>query len=155
MNLETIVERFRERTVAVAGDMVADVYIFGKPIRLSREAPVPIVRFDGQSTVPGSAANTVYNLLALGARTLPFGAVGDDSEGLGLVEVFKGAGADLRGLAISPGRQTTSKTRILAGDDHISKQQVVRIDKEGPSGLDRDEERRILDALEAALPSLD
>lgn len=155
MNLDAIVDRFAERTVAVAGDMVADIYIFGKPIRLSREAPVPIVRFDEQRTVPGSAANTVHNLLALGARALPFGAVGDDPEGRSLREVFAATGADVAGLIVTPGRLTTSKTRILAGDDHISKQQVVRIDKEGPTGLVPDEERRLLDVLAAALPRLD
>lgn len=155
MTLQGLLPKFRERRIGVVGDMVADVYVYGKPMRLSREAPVMIVRYDSETMVPGSAANTLNNLLALGAEVHPFGVLGGDREGLTLFEVLEKAGARTAGLLVTPGRLTTSKTRILAGDVHISKQQVIRIDKEGDRGLSEDEERRLLAALEAALPTLD
>ena len=130
--LQEIVKGFSRAKVAVIGDLVADRYIFGKPFKLSREAPVLVVRHDREEILPGGAGNAMNNLLALGASVYPVGVLGRDEFGRFLVAFFKERGVDTSGLFLLPGRETVSKTRIMAGDDHTSKQQVIRIDREPP-----------------------
>jgi bifunctional ADP-heptose synthase (sugar kinase/adenylyltransferase) len=76
-----IVQAFEGRRVLVVGDLVADEYIFGKPDRVSREAPVLILRYLSQEVRLGGAANACHNLHTLGAKVLPLGVVGMDRKG--------------------------------------------------------------------------
>ena len=78
---ETIVNVFRQKTVAIIGDLVADQYLNGTISRVSREAPVFILRHDETSTLPGAAANAAANVASLGGNTVVVGLVGDDANG--------------------------------------------------------------------------
>ncbi|MHC4663740.1 MAG: bifunctional heptose 7-phosphate kinase/heptose 1-phosphate adenyltransferase [Planctomycetota bacterium] len=128
-----ILKKFSDCTVGVIGDMIADVYIFGRPERLSREAPVPIIQWESEEVVPGGAANTMANLLSLGAKVYPVSVVGNDSAGDALMGWFKDRKKFRReGVVVQAGYGTIVKTRVLAGDVHTAKQQVVRIDKGRP-----------------------
>ncbi len=138
-----IIGRFKERKIAVFGDIVADIYIYGKPFRLSREAPVLVVRHDGERTVPGSAGNTIRNLSCLGIRVFPLCVLGDDEPGGFLLREFSRMNVELDGLIVAENRTTTTKTRIMAGDDHTSKQQVIRIDREPEKPLPKQVEDRL------------
>ncbi|MBW2056313.1 MAG: bifunctional hydroxymethylpyrimidine kinase/phosphomethylpyrimidine kinase [Deltaproteobacteria bacterium] len=138
-----IIRGFENRRIAVFGDVVADIYIYGKPLRLSREAPVLVVRHEGEKILPGSAGNTIHNLSCLGVRVLPLGVVGDDEAGRALVNQFSRMNVDLEGLIVLEHRGTTTKTRIMAGDDHTSKQQVIRIDREVREPLPKEVEERL------------
>ena len=91
------VEAFRGRTVAVVGDLIADEYLFGKPARISREAPVLILRFTEREVLLGGAANATHNVHALGARVLPIGIVGRDAAGDELLALFHAAGVPTDG----------------------------------------------------------
>ena len=125
-----LIERFKDKRVCVVGDVIADIYIYGRPHKLSREAPVVVIRYEEESICPGSAGNTISNLLSLGARVFPVGCIGRDEAGDRLVDQFSAWGEiDLGGLLRYEGR-TVTKTRILAGDTHTSKQQVIRVDRE-------------------------
>jgi rfaE bifunctional protein kinase chain/domain len=135
--LGALVRAFEGRRVLVLGDLIADQFVSGEISRVSREAPVMILRHERTETVPGGAANCAMNLAALGARAAIVGVVGDDSAGRELLERLKGAGVDCSGVAVSQGRSTTTKVRILAGHAHSTRQQVVRLDYEG--GLPKDE----------------
>ena len=115
------------------GDFLADRYIFGAPSRLSREAPVVILRWEGEHIGPGGAANAAANLAALGARVSCAGVLGQDVSGRALRARFAADGMDVEHLSLSRAARTVEKTRILAGDRHRSKQQVIRVDRE-PSG---------------------
>jgi rfaE bifunctional protein kinase chain/domain len=119
--------------VGVIGDFLADRYVLGAPSRLSREAPVLILKWEEEILGPGGAANSAANLLALGASVSCVGVMGEDESGRELRRRFEGEGADVSGLALSRGWATILKTRILAGDPHRSKQQVIRVDRE-PEG---------------------
>ena len=66
--LGAIVDAMRGRTILVVGDLIVDEYLFGKPARISREAPVLILRFTEREVLLGGAANAVHNVHALGAR---------------------------------------------------------------------------------------
>jgi rfaE bifunctional protein kinase chain/domain len=130
MSLESIVERFESITVGVVGDMAADVYVYGAASRLSREAPVLVVRHESEEVIPGCSANTMRNVLALGGSVRPFGLLGADAPGRALREVLSGERVDPSGLIESPEWKTITKTRILVGAIHRSKQQVLRLDQE-------------------------
>jgi rfaE bifunctional protein kinase chain/domain len=126
--LAKLAARFRGRPVAVAGDLVLDRYWRGAVQRVSREAPVPIVRLDETRLMPGCAANTVMNLVALGAEVRVVGAVGKDREGDALLDLMRRAGADCAGVVRAGSWITPTKTRVLAGGLHGPRQQLVRVD---------------------------
>ena len=135
--LTKIVEAFPNVTVTVLGDFVADEFVFGEISRVSREAPVLILRHREREVVPGGAANAVYNLADLGVSVLPVGVVGDDEPGRLLLQRFRQKRIPLSGIQRVKGHKTVTKTRILAGFPHSARQQVVRIDQEpemGPLG---------------------
>ena len=127
------VDVFGGRTVVVVGDVIADEYLFGKPARISREAPVLILRFTEREALLGGAANAAHNVAALGGRVVPIGVLGRDPAGDELVALFHARGIATDGLVAETGRTTTVKTRIMAGGYQATRQQVVRLDRE-PSG---------------------
>jgi rfaE bifunctional protein kinase chain/domain len=131
--LRRIVESFPKITVTVAGDMVADEFIFGEISRVSREAPVLILRHRERTVVPGGGANAVNNLADLGVNVLPVGLVGDDEPGRLLLRGFRHKRIPVSGVLKDKTYSTITKTRILAGMTHTWRQQVVRVDREPES----------------------
>lgn len=125
-----IVRSFPEVSVTVLGDLVADEFVFGEIARVSREAPVLILKHRERTVVPGGGANAIMNLAALGVNVLPVGVVGDDEAGGLLLEHFKDSKISTSGIQRLKGHTTTTKTRILAGMSHTGRQQVVRVDRE-------------------------
>jgi len=128
--LRAILSRFDKARVVVVGDLVADEFIYGQIDRVSREAPVLILKYDSTEIVPGGAGNAAANAAALGADVQVIGAVGNDDAGGRLLDVL-GRYADVRAVIRAKKGVTTVKTRILAGGVHSAKQQVVRIDRAG------------------------
>ncbi|MEL7060708.1 MAG: PfkB family carbohydrate kinase [Acidobacteriota bacterium] len=128
--LLALIDRFADQPVAMLVDLVVDRYVRGTPKRISREAPVLILRYDGEDIFPGGGANAVANVAALGGRPLPLGAVGDDRPGRQLLDALDARGVTLDGIAVRAGFRTPTKTRIVAGGRHAIKQQVVRYDVE-------------------------
>jgi len=131
--LKKIVEAFSSVTVTVLGDMVADEFIFGEISRVSREAPVLILKHRERTVVPGGGANAVYNLADLGVNVMPVGIIGDDEPGRLLLQRFRQKKIPVSGIVTVKGYPTVTKTRILAGMTHSSRQQVVRVDREPES----------------------
>jgi D-glycero-beta-D-manno-heptose-7-phosphate kinase len=118
----------------VLGDFVADEFVFGEISRVSREAPVLILRRREMHTLPGGGANAANNLADLGARVYPVAALGDDAAGDALAEYFRSKKVDASGLVGRSGWTTPAKARFLAGWPHTAQQQVLRVDRE-PDGL--------------------
>ena len=127
------IDAFAGRHVVVVGDLILDEYLFGKPARISREAPVLILRFSERQVFLGGAANAANNVHALGARVTPVGVIGPDGAGEELLALFRGAGIATDGIVTESGHTTPMKTRIMAGGYQATRQQVVRVDRE-PSG---------------------
>ncbi len=125
-----IVETFPNVTVTVLGDLVADEFIFGEISRVSREAPVLILKHRDRSLIPGGGANAICNLADLGVNVLPVGVVGDDEPGRLLIKAFRRKHIPVTGVFKDKGFTTVTKTRILAGMTHTARQQVVRVDRE-------------------------
>lgn len=130
--LVQVLKRFKGRRVAVLGDFVADIFIYGEISRISREAPVLVLNQRDTQLVPGGGANAVHNLRMLGAVPLPIGIVGNDAEGIQLINFFKKLGIDTKGIRVEKGWRTPTKTRILAGSVHGQRQQIVRLDSGSP-----------------------
>lgn len=129
--LTAIVRRFPQSKVVVVGDLVADQFLYGEISRVSREAPVLILRYERTETTPGGAANCACNLSALDSNAVIIGVTGEDEPGRELIEKLRGANVDRRGILSSPMLRTTTKVRVLAGQVHSTRQQVIRIDYEG------------------------
>jgi rfaE bifunctional protein kinase chain/domain len=128
--LRKIVEDFPNITVTVLGDLVADEFVFGEISRVSREAPVLILKHRERTVLPGGAANAANNLADLGVNVLPVGIVGDDEAGRLLLKHFRHKKMPVSGVLKDKSYTTITKTRILAGMTHTSRQQVVRVDRE-------------------------
>jgi D-glycero-beta-D-manno-heptose-7-phosphate kinase len=152
--LADCVERFPTKTVVLLGDFVADEFRFGEISRVSREAPVLILRHRETQLVPGGGANAANNLAALGARVLPITVVGDDPAGNALIAYFKGKKVNTSGIVCAKGWTTPTKTRFLAGWAHTVAQQVLRVDNEPqsrpPEGVRKKVSERLRKCIRAA-----
>lgn len=129
-----IVREFPRQSILILGDFVADEFVFGEISRVSREAPVLILRRREMHLLPGGGANAANNLADLGARVYPIATLGDDSAGEALEDYFRKKKVDTAGLVRKTGWTTPAKTRFLAGWPHTVQQQVLRVDRE-PEGL--------------------
>jgi D-glycero-beta-D-manno-heptose-7-phosphate kinase len=150
-----IVKQFPERKLMIVGDSIADKFLYGSISRVSREAPVFILRHEQTETVPGGAANCAMNLASLGARVSLISVAGNDEAGSELLEKLRTIGVDTSGLLVSELLQTTTKVRILAGQSHSNKQQVIRIDYEGDQLTDSNLRARMLESLKKGIVAAD
>jgi rfaE bifunctional protein kinase chain/domain len=126
--LAQIAQVFPKRKVLVVGDLVADHYIYGQTDRVSREAPVLIVRYESSEVKLGGAANAAANARSLGGQVTAVGALGTDEMGAQLRRHFRAAGIKL--IALSSKRlETETKIRILAGGVNTTRQQMLRLDR--------------------------
>ncbi len=145
--LESIVRAFRGRRVLVLADLVADEFVYGRVERISREAPVLILRHDTTDVRLGGGANAVHNIRTLGGVPLPFGVLGKDEPGRRVRALFREKGIAAGGVLDEAGYATPVKSRILAGRAHSTKQQIVRLDRYAPlvpgSGARRAVERAL------------
>ncbi len=136
------------RRVLIVGDVMLDSYLYGETVRVSREAPVIVVRKDSVEHRLGGAANTAANLAALGVDTEIIGMVGRDEGGARLRTMLSDQGVDTAGL-VEVSVTTPVKTRVMAGAVGTSRQQVLRIDDE-PNGLPAEAAvRSVVDSLKS------
>lgn len=150
-----LVRLFAGKRVLVVGDMVADEYIIGAPLRISREAPVLILGHRDHYTVPGGATNPGVNARMLGAEVFLAGVVGGDTSGEQLRAKLQQYEIHMEGLACEPGRPTSTKTRILAGDTQLVQQQIVRVDLIDDSDLNDECRQHIISYLQTMVPQVD
>ncbi|MEQ1762517.1 MAG: PfkB family carbohydrate kinase [Pyrinomonadaceae bacterium] len=141
--------RFAGRRVVIVGDLVADQFLNGTIARVSREAPVFILRHDDTATRPGAAANTAANIAALGGEAVLIGVVGEDANG-GMLLDSLGTGVGTGQIVRSSAFQTTTKLRVLAGQHYAARQQVIRIDYENSGQIGSETTRSLIDHLAAA-----
>ncbi|MEM6502323.1 MAG: PfkB family carbohydrate kinase [Cyanobacteria bacterium P01_C01_bin.89] len=127
--LVELLDRFHQGQVLVVGDLTLDEFLTGRVERVSREAPVLIIRHEGTRQVPGGGANAIYNLATLGGKVQAVGLVGDDSQGVALREIFEQRGIDTTGILVEGDRPTVTKTRISGHARQSVTQQIVRVDR--------------------------
>jgi rfaE bifunctional protein kinase chain/domain len=127
--LVRLIQRFAGLRILTWADLVVDEFVITGDPRVSREAPVLILKYKHRRLVPGGGANAAANLAALGGIPLVLGEVGDDPAGERLVSLLRESGCDTTGIFVREGRRTPRKTRFLAGDKHVALQQVLRVDR--------------------------
>jgi rfaE bifunctional protein kinase chain/domain len=118
----------------VVADLVIDEFLNGRVERISREAPVLILQYEGSDLRLGGGANAVHNIKTLGGEPFPVGLVGNDSSGRSLLSLLKRKRIQTAGVARARARDygTPLKTRILGGGFHSTRQQIVRMDRTRP-----------------------
>lgn len=148
--LAAIVRAFAGKRILVAGDVMLDIFVWGRISRISPEAPVPVVDVQREEAYPGGAANVARNLAALGAGVSLLGRIGRDAQADHLAQLLEEGGIDTAPLIRSPKVPTTVKTRIIART-----QQVVRVDREKCTPLDGADLEQARAAIEQAVPASD
>ncbi|MCX6196355.1 MAG: PfkB family carbohydrate kinase [Flavobacteriia bacterium] len=143
MNYKDLFDKFNGLRILVIGDVMLDAYVMGKVNRISPEAPVPIVSLENEDARIGGAGNVALNLLALGAKPIICGVIGEDSSGDKLLNLFEKNGISTDGLVKSMVRKTTVKTRVISNN-----QQLLRIDSESTFPLLESEEIKLNDTIQ-------
>ena len=154
-DLAECVEKFSGKTIVLLGDFVADEFRYGDISRVSREAPVLILKHRETQMVPGGGANAANNVVSLGAKVLPITVVGDDAAGAALFQYFRQKSVSTSGIFRAKGRATPTKSRFLAGWAHTVAQQVLRFDYEPQGPLPEAVHKKIQQKLSASLHGAD
>jgi rfaE bifunctional protein kinase chain/domain len=131
----TIKDIFPKKKIAILGDLVDDQFLRGTISRVSREAPVFILRHDETETLAGGAANAAVNIASLGGKPLLVGLIGRDANGGLLSTKLASAGVDCTAVVAAESITTTTKIRVLAGQHYAPRQQVIRIDYENQAPI--------------------
>jgi rfaE bifunctional protein kinase chain/domain len=130
--LLSLVTAFQGRRIAVVADLVMDEFLNGRVERISREAPVLILQYEGSDLRLGGGANAVHNIKTLGGEPFPVGFVGNDAVGRSLITLLRRKRIKTLGVGRARGYGTPLKTRILGGGFHSTRQQIVRMDRTRP-----------------------
>jgi D-glycero-beta-D-manno-heptose-7-phosphate kinase len=154
-SLARFLPRFEARKVLIIGDLYLDVYLVGRPSRISREAPIPVLELQEERQVPGGATAPACNVVALGGVSYMLGVTGDDAAGRELQMLLAARGVDVSGVVVDGQRPTTTKTRIVAEAEHIFPQQVARIDKLDRTAITGNVEDRAVAFLRRVAPHMD
>ncbi|HEV7643838.1 MAG TPA: PfkB family carbohydrate kinase [Pyrinomonadaceae bacterium] len=144
-------DEFPRKKIMIVGDLVADQFLQGTITRVSREAPVFIMRHDQTQTLPGAAANAAVNVASLGGQAVLVGIVGSDDNGNALLGKLEEAKVDHKHIVRAAEMRTTTKIRVLAGQEHAARKQVIRIDYEPTPFLSSEIVKNIKENILAAL----
>jgi D-glycero-beta-D-manno-heptose-7-phosphate kinase len=142
-SLLSLLDRVPRQAVVVLGDLVADEFIHGEISRVSREAPVLILKQRGKRIVPGGGANAANNLADLDAQPKIVGVVGEDESGAALLDYFCVKGVSTQWIMKRRRYVTPTKSRVLGGLGHGHAQQIVRLDREPEAPLDAGLRRKL------------
>ncbi|UZQ56158.1 bifunctional ADP-heptose synthase [Trichothermofontia sichuanensis B231] len=153
--LQEILAQFHQARVLVVGDLTLDEFLTGQVERLSREAPVLILRHEETRQVPGGGANAIYNLATLGAQVQAVGLVGADAQGEVLRRLFSEVGVDTNGIFVDRDRPTVTKTRISGHARQSVTQQIVRVDRRSDALPHPDLQHQLAAYIQAHQPHVD
>jgi len=141
--------------VLLVGDFLLDVYVFGDALRISPEAPVPVLKVVRKESCCGGAASVAADLSAMGAEPVCLGVIGNDAAGTQLCAMLEEMGADVAGLIKVDDRPTICKQRFVGLAQHKHRQQLMRVDEEEDSPLSGGQYARLLEVYKEKLPGVD
>lgn len=150
-----LLECFTQARVLVVGDLTLDEFLTGQVERISREAPVLILRHETTRQVPGGGANAVYNLAKLGAQVKAVGLLGKDDQGRSLRQIFELAGINTQGILLDPDHPTVTKTRISGHSRQSVTQQIVRVDRKSDELPDPDLQLGLAEYIRSLVGTVD
>lgn len=150
--LFALLDRFAAIPLLVVGDLTLDEFLTGQVERISREAPVLILRHEQTRQIPGGGANAVYNLAKLGARVQVAGIIGDDPQGIALRTIFEDVGIDTSAIVVDPSRPTVTKSRIAGHARQSVTQQIVRLDRKSDELPSIAVQNQLAEAIASRIP---
>jgi len=153
--LNNYLDQFNQPNILVVGDLTLDEFLTGEVERLSREAPVLILRHEYTEQIPGGGANAVYNLAKMGGKIKVAGIIGNDAQGEALKQIFDLAGIDTTGILIDSKRPTVTKTRIVGHARQSVSQQIVRVDRKSDDLPDLDLQMQLADYINSQISQVD
>ncbi len=154
--LKMDITKIKKPKILVIGDPAIDEMIYGNTERISREAPVLILKHTQTKIILGAASNAAHNIASLnGGKVAIIGTYGDDYYGPILLEAFKEAKVDTSYMVLAPERHTTVKTRISGSCSQSVTQQIVRIDRESRELLSKETEDKVCENIKKAIPNFD
>ena len=154
-NLLKTVTNLGSPKVLVVGDFMLDVYIFGDAIRISQEAPVPVLKVTKNEYRCGGAGSVAADIAALGGKPCCLGVIGNDQNSEILKKKLTEIGADISGLITADNHPTISKQRLIGLAQHLHQQQLIRIDYEPREPLTDEQYEEILQIYHDKLTSAD
>jgi D-beta-D-heptose 7-phosphate kinase/D-beta-D-heptose 1-phosphate adenosyltransferase len=149
------VQKLGSPKILLAGDFLLDVYVYGDALRISPEAPVPVLKVVKREYRPGGAASVAADIAALGAKTFCLGTVGKDAEAQTLRKLLQDIGADIAGIIETPDRCTITKQRYVGLAQHRHPQQLLRVDEEVDTNLADEQYKKLLDIYKQKISHAD
>jgi rfaE bifunctional protein kinase chain/domain len=143
-------DAFDNKKIAIIGDLMVDRYLWGSAVRISPEAPVPVVDIAQESNRLGGSANVANNIISLGGIAYPVGIIGNDSTGKLLLEMMGTGNFVTDGVIIDNEVPTTVKTRVIANNQH-----VVRIDRENKHTISSESRLALINYLRKNIDTFD
>ncbi len=150
-----LIDCFNQTRILVVGDLTLDEFLTGQVERISREAPVLIIRHEQTRQVPGGGANAIYNLAKLGAKVKVAGLVGKDDQGKALKGIFEDVGINTEGILTDFYRPTVTKTRISGHARQSVTQQIVRVDRKSDNLPDLDLQMELAKYIRGQIGNVD
>lgn len=148
--LKELKDNFKDKRIAVVGDMMLDIYYFGDVKRISPEAPVPVLEVGNEIYRFGGAANCALNIAKLNGIPESIGVIGSDNFANIFRSLLRKAKISHQGIIEDDNRPTTAKTRVIADSQHI-----VRIDKESKETINLSIQKKIINHLKSIIKSID
>ncbi|MGA7671334.1 MAG: PfkB family carbohydrate kinase [Nitrolancea sp.] len=156
LDLLPVLDRIRDQRVLVIGDLYLDAYIFGRPARVSREAPIMVLEETRREDRLGGGTAPALALRELGTSVSQTGVIGDDAEGRRVVELLQSQQVDTSGILVDDSRPTTTKTRLVAeGPFNVFPQQVARSDRQLRDPIDDDTTAKLVSFVRRVGPTMD
>lgn len=143
-------ESLKDVNILIIGDLMLDTYQIGTSMRISPEAPVPVVNLHEEIHMLGGAGNVLKNLVSFGVKCEIMSVIGNDETGKKILELVDKLDIDTSNIYEDVTRKTTLKKRIL-----VSGQQLLRIDTEDNFAISRDVENHFLDFLKLHIYTFD
>lgn len=154
--IKKVIQNLAKPKILVIGDFALDEMIYGNSHRISREAPVLILKHSHTKTLLGAASNAANNISALNSgKVSVLGVLGDDYYGNILLQTFRDANIDTTHIIVDETRETTTKTRISGASAQSVTQQIIRIDRETTVPVSKDVEDKIIEKIHRLTPEFD
>jgi rfaE bifunctional protein kinase chain/domain len=150
-----IIDKFKGKKILVLGDFILDEYVYGETERISREAPVLILKYNRSTYLAGGGANPVMNIVDMGGTAIPVSIAGKEEYSDILVDMMTAKGVDTSRIVRTHRYSIPVKTRVMAGSVHTVKQQVVRIDRYNDDSLDKGAQEELIANINAAAKDVD
>ena len=149
-------DKLKEPKILIIGDFALDEMVYGNTERISREAPVLILEHYETKKILGAASNAAHNVSRLNlGKASAIGVYGDDYYGSELLKTLEEKGINTSLMVMDKTRKTTTKTRISGSCNQSITQQIVRIDRQTKTPLNKETEEKVIENIKKAIPNFD